>query len=136
MKKKNLKLASIDIDSMYTNIPTADIPQILEKLCTLHNVDSNIRQELHSITNLVIEQNYFKFKVTIYRQRTGLAMGSPASSVLSEPVLQYLENTDIYDILRANDITGYFRYCRNSSDRTEEAGTPLPVLVFVCKWCP
>jgi hypothetical protein len=74
--EKNLKLASFDIDSMYTNIPTADLPQILEKWCTLHNVDSNIRQEIHSITNLVIEQNYFKFKDTIYRQRPGLAMGS------------------------------------------------------------
>jgi hypothetical protein len=43
-------------------------------------------------------------------QERGLAVGAPTSSILSEVYVQYLENTTIYDILRAFKIEGYFRY--------------------------
>jgi hypothetical protein len=36
-------------------------------------------------------------------------MGAPASSILSEIYLQYLENTKIYGILAGSKIEGYFR---------------------------
>jgi hypothetical protein len=37
-------------------------------------------------------------------------MGSATSSIFSEIYLQYIESTAIYDILRHNNIAGYFRY--------------------------
>jgi hypothetical protein len=37
-------------------------------------------------------------------------MGSPTSSILSEIYLKYVENKAMYDILKRNNITGYFRY--------------------------
>ena len=37
-------------------------------------------------------------------------MGAPTSSILSEIYLQYLENTEIFDILLKHHIIGYFRY--------------------------
>jgi hypothetical protein len=58
----------------------------------------------------IIKQNYFQFQNVYYLQETGLAIGSPTSSILSEIYLQYTENTAIYDILKHNNITGYFRY--------------------------
>ena len=37
-------------------------------------------------------------------------MGAPSSSILSEVYLQFLENTQIYNILLQHQIVGYFRY--------------------------
>ena len=37
-------------------------------------------------------------------------MGSPTSSIFSDIYLPYIENTAINDILRHNNIAGYFRY--------------------------
>ena len=37
-------------------------------------------------------------------------MGAPTSSILSEIHLQYLENTKIFDILKSQQLIGYFRY--------------------------
>jgi hypothetical protein len=37
-------------------------------------------------------------------------MGAPTSSILSEIYLQFLENTEIFDILKEKKAIGYFRY--------------------------
>jgi hypothetical protein len=58
-------------------------------------------------------------------QQKGLARGAPSSSVLSEIFLQYLESTQIIDVLISNSILGYFRYWRKISDNTEDEGAPL-----------
>jgi hypothetical protein len=55
-------------------------------------------------------QNYFGFKDRTYLQKSGLALGAPISSILSEIYLQYLENTKVYDILCNLRVEGYFRY--------------------------
>jgi hypothetical protein len=82
----NLKLASLDISSMYTNIPTEE--------------PVNVKA-----------QNCFKFlEKKTYLQKNCLAMGAPTSSILAEIYLQFIENTKIYDILRYSKVEGYFRY--------------------------
>ena len=37
-------------------------------------------------------------------------MGAPTSSILSEIYLQYIQHTEIYNILQQHNIIGYFRY--------------------------
>ena len=37
-------------------------------------------------------------------------MGAPTSSVFSEIYLQYIQNTEIYNLLLKYHIVGYFRY--------------------------
>ena len=54
--------------------------------------------------------NYFQYRDQIYKQKTGLAMGAPSSSILSELYLQYIEHTIIFDTLTKHNILGYFRY--------------------------
>jgi hypothetical protein len=88
---------------MYTSIPTGELPSILEKWCDSHSISSAIKQELLSITKLIIGQNYYKFRDRVYIKREGPAMGAPSSSILSEQFLQYLENTDIYETLQAEN---------------------------------
>jgi hypothetical protein len=96
----NLRMASLDINNMYTNIPTNDLIQIIEKWCDLFNVDTSVKQEILKITSLLVRHNHFEFKEKTYIQKKGLAMGAPTSYILSEIFLQYLENTVIYDILK------------------------------------
>jgi len=104
-----LKLASLDISNMYTNIPTKDLISIINSLCKNHNIEDRVTREIISKTNLIM-QNHYIFQDKTYVQNNGLAMGAPTSSILSEIYLQSLENTRIFDILKEEKIIGYFRY--------------------------
>jgi hypothetical protein len=106
----NLKLASLDIDNMYPNIPTDELCSIIKRMCFAQILDEETTNELLRITQTIIEQNYFEFRNNSHTQQKGLAMGAPSSSILSEVFLQYLESTQIIDVLTNNNIRGYFRY--------------------------
>ena len=105
-----LKLASLDISDMYTNIPTEDVINIINNQCEVHNLDKTLTKDFLTITRLIVSQNYFWFKCNTYVQKKGLAMGAPTYSIFSEICLQYMENTLIYDVLRETRVEGYFRY--------------------------
>jgi hypothetical protein len=70
-------------------------------------------ETVFDLSQATIEQNYFQFEDNYYSQESGLAMGSPMSSIFSEIYLLYMENTAIYDILLHNNIPGYFHYVDN-----------------------
>jgi len=117
-----LKLASLDISNMYTNIPTKELIRIINSICKNHNIEDTITREIIAITNLIIMQNYFSFQDKTYTQNNGIAMGAPTSSFLSEIYLQFLENTKIFKILKEKKVIGYFRY---SSSTMETQPTPI-----------
>jgi len=104
------KFAPLDIANMYSNVPTKEVINILELLGTHPNVDPAIINELITITNTIMKQNYFTFLNNWYTQNDGLAMGAPTSPILSEIYLQYMEHSHLYTILTENKILGYFRY--------------------------
>ena len=79
-----LKLASLDISNMYTNIPTKDLIDIIDMVCKQHNIEYMLKREILTITRLIIMQNYFSFQKKTYIQSNGLAMGAPTSSIFSE----------------------------------------------------
>jgi hypothetical protein len=106
----NLRLVSFDITNMYTNVPTDELAGIIKSLCMSNMIDNKLSDELVAISNTILKQNYFQFADLFYLQEKGLAMGSPASSVLSEIYLQYIESSYITNILLQNLIIGYFHY--------------------------
>jgi hypothetical protein len=61
-----LKLASFDICNMYPNIPTNDLPHILSITYKQRNIPSPLQQEIISITELILKQNYFKHQNTTH----------------------------------------------------------------------
>ena len=71
-----LKLASLDISNMYTNIPTKDLINIINTICKKHNLEEKIIREILSTTNLILTQNYFSFQDKTNIQSNGLAMGA------------------------------------------------------------
>ena len=59
---------------------------------------------------VLAKQNYFQYTDSQCIQEQGPAMGAPTSSIFSEIYLQYLENTNIFDILINYQIVEYLRY--------------------------
>jgi len=108
--KPNLQFVSFNITNMYSNVPMDDLVNIIKALRKNHGINDKLKYELINISNTIIKQNYFQFLNTFYLQEKGLAIGSPTSTIFSEIYLEYIENTAIYDILRHNNITGYFQY--------------------------
>jgi hypothetical protein len=95
---------------MYPNIPTKELPHILSIMCKQQNIPPPLQQEIISISELILKQNYFKHRNTTLQQNEGLAMGTPTSSIFSEIYLQYLEDSQLFNILTHHQIVWYFRY--------------------------
>jgi len=107
---QSLRLASLDIANMYTNIPTSELITIIDKACQNNYIEYNLKHDIVKLAKTIIEQNCFQFGRRTYIQSEGLAMGALTSSIFSELYLRHLESTKIYDILINHNIEGYFRY--------------------------
>jgi hypothetical protein len=107
---KNLRLASLDIANMYTNIPTSELVTIIDTACQSNYIENNLKHNIIMLIKTIIEQNSFQFCGKMYIQSEDLAVGDPTSSILSEFYLQYLESTKIYELLTDHSIEGYFWY--------------------------
>jgi hypothetical protein len=106
----SLKLASFDIENMYSNIPTNNLINIIKYMRIEQQIQTSISNEIINLTRTIIEQNYFMFQDQCYVKHRGLAMGAPSSALLSEIFLQHLEITEVYNILMQYRILGYFWY--------------------------
>ena len=106
----DLEFVSCDITNMYTNIPTTELNKIIEVMCKQNVLDKITKNEIIKMCKVLTKQNYFQYRDSQYIQEQCLSMGAPTSSIFSEIYLQYLENTQIYDILMNYRIIGYFRY--------------------------
>jgi hypothetical protein len=72
--------------------------------------DSAIVEDLISLVELVLEQDYFTHNNSFYKQTFGLEMGAPTMPILSEIYLQYLEHHSIFKILYSQQTKVYFWY--------------------------
>jgi hypothetical protein len=79
-------------------------------MCIEQKLEEKFTDEILSVTHAILQQNYFQFQDSCYVQKTGLAMGAPTSSILSEIYLQHMEQNKIFEILTNHNILGYFRY--------------------------
>jgi hypothetical protein len=103
---ENIRLCSFDIKNMYSNIPTEDISKLIIDVAMKNYIHNDVTQGIEQLTNLVIEQNYFKMNSKYYHQSEGLAMGAPSSALLAEIYLQFLE----HNLLLKHKILSYHRY--------------------------
>jgi hypothetical protein len=95
---------SFDITNMYTNIPTQYVLQIIYNVLRNQNTPNPTVQNITTLTEVVINQNYFKYK------------SKKASLRECHHLLFYLkylsrvQNNEIYQILKKHNILNYFRY--------------------------
>jgi hypothetical protein len=107
---ETFKLCSFDIANMYTNIPTTEVRKIIDDILNGNNIKEEKKKEILNILDIVLEQNYVRYNEQCYTQEEGLAKGAPTSAILAEVFLQYLEHTQIADILKKHHIIDYHRY--------------------------
>jgi peptide methionine sulfoxide reductase MsrA len=106
----NTRIRSFDITNMYTNIPLNTLVNIIQCTLSKEDVPQAIIYEIDRITKLILEQNYFQHNNIFYKQKDGLTMGAPSSSILSEIFLQFMEHNEILKILTDHKIISYSRY--------------------------
>jgi hypothetical protein len=76
---KDLKFISSNIENMYSNIPITELTKI-EVMCKQNRFNTEIKNEIIKICNILTKQNYFQYEDLQYIQEDGLAMGAPTSS--------------------------------------------------------
>jgi len=63
-----------------------------------------------TLLEVTLQHNNFSFCNNIYQPEKGVSMGSPISNTVAEIFLQDLENTNLEQILDAQNITFYAEY--------------------------
>jgi len=64
----NIKFASFDITNMWSNIPTNELVRIINQLWERNNLEDRLKHDIIKISQVIIDQNYFRFQDTIYIQ--------------------------------------------------------------------
>ena len=105
----NSKIISLDIKDMYTNIPIQETLKIIHEEITL-KYNTILADQIISILDTTLKQNYFTYNNEHYLQKDGLPMGSPLSSIISELFLQHLEKLNISKLTNKHNIVFYGRY--------------------------
>ena len=107
--EENYILVSLDVVSLFTNIPIDLAINSLYKRWEHLSKNCNIpKEDFLSAVRFVLESTYIQFNNTIYKQRFGTPMGSPLSPIIADLVLQDLETV----VLGTFDfhVPFYFRY--------------------------
>ena len=109
LNMENKLMASLDVTSLYTNIP---VKKCLDSLNTYLN-ETNTKLDLPTDTiiklcTLVTNQCFFESQGTTYKQKFGLPMGSPLSGVLACLYLEFLESGPFKYIIPENAL--FLRY--------------------------
>jgi hypothetical protein len=88
----NLVLISIDVISLFTNIPLDLAIESVSKRWNFISTECNIpKDEFIRAVSFVLNSTFFTFDNQIYKQTFGTPMGSPLSPVIADLVLCDLE---------------------------------------------
>ena len=87
-----LFMGSLDIDSLFTNIPLKETINICTNLL-YKNVDvvEGIKSEFQNLLSLSTQESYFMFNDILYKQKDGVAMGSPLGPTMANVFLSFYE---------------------------------------------
>ena len=73
----NLRIASLVISIMYTNISIKELLNIIESTCENNGWEFTLKQESLRITSLIVTENYFKFQGKTYITKERFSNGNP-----------------------------------------------------------
>jgi hypothetical protein len=82
---------------------------ITKTLLSEHN-NEHTTEQIITLLETILQQNYFSFQNSIFRPEKGVSMGSPISDIITEIFLQCLENTHLKPTLEIKNIIFYTRY--------------------------
>ena len=127
-------MASFDVTSLYTNIPTIDTLNIIKDF--VNNNDQFTRKtsipqdKFLDLVYLVLTTTWHTFNSQFYQQTDGVVMRGPASSTTAEVYLQAYERTarttalhtpkvwerfvdDVFSILKRTHLENFFHHINN-----------------------
>lgn len=82
---------SLDVSSLFTNIPTNLVTRIIEDKWRLLKDHTKITRDMFlRLLKLCINANYFSFRGRLFQMKSGMPMGSPLSPVLGDLVMERL----------------------------------------------
>ena len=85
-------LLSLDVSSLFTNIPSKLVIERLEKRCLLIHQNCKIPfNEIVNCSKFLFENTFFSFNGSVYQQIEGTHMGSPISPLFADIVMNDLE---------------------------------------------
>ncbi len=94
---RGYKMVSFDVKSLFTKVPVEFTIQYLEKRLLLDNhwkKDTYFNlDEIIELVKICSSNTYFRFRDHLFKQDSGLPMGSPLSPILAEFCMQSLEES-------------------------------------------
>lgn len=106
---KGYILVSLDVVSLFTNIPTDLTLDIIKSRWNVIKNNTSLSLEMFTnLFNLVIDNNYFVYNKKIYQQIYGLGMGNCMSPVCSDIVMSELQNICLHKL--SFDVPIFLRY--------------------------
>ena len=106
---QNYMLASLDVISLYTNIPLELIETVIEEYWDKikHHTKLPKKDFLYAL-KICVTSTFFQYQEEFYKQISGVAMGGPVSAVVANLVMEYIEEK-ILASLKCN-VTFYKRF--------------------------
>jgi len=112
----NIIMFSLDIRDMYTMIPQELLLNSLSRILAQKGLPLYSRRfgftpapgDVVNMARLVLEESFLEFNGTVYRQTSGIAMGTPSACVLTDIFIQdYMEG--LFKSLEVSPLE-YFQY--------------------------
>ena len=111
-KDHRLIMASLDVDSLFTNIPLQETIEIVadKVYATKKKVNGITKSDFKKLLQLSTKGTVFYFNGKYYRQKDGVAMGSPLGPALANAFLWHHERNWLDDCPLAYAPAFYARY--------------------------
>ncbi|CAF5009225.1 unnamed protein product, partial [Rotaria sp. Silwood1] len=107
---QNDKLASLDIQDLYTNIPVTKAVDItIKKLVELNMSQNSIitKTDIKDLLYLSLKNSYFQFNGKYHKQKKGLPMGNTLSPILADIYMDHYSTEHLHDVNQNNKIWRY-----------------------------
>ena len=129
------KMASLDIEALFTNLPLDETLNICEELLFERNnlVKGLTRSEFRNLLELATKENLILFDDNYYRQIDGVAMGSPLGPTLANIFLSYHEKTWLPSAPESIKPSFYRRYVDDVFILTQSSETAINFVDYMNK---
>ena len=86
-----LFMSSLDVDSLFTNIPLKETINICTNLLykNVDVIEGTNKSESKNLLSLATQESYFMFNDILYKQKDGVAMGSPLGPTMANVFLWF-----------------------------------------------
>ena len=97
----NLYMASLDVESLFTNIPLEETIKNCAKDLFSNNFYSGklSRKDLSELLKLATTESFFIFDNKLYKQINGVAMGSPLGPTLANTISAFMKKFGLMNLL-------------------------------------